>query len=334
MSAEFRLAVLNPGGRDPEQDFPDGAGDPNRGGHPPINFHAYAACTGGSFHANVETAIRTERPVLLLLRRDLRAGWKALQRLKAAGRTVMVTFKEAGAMQLAERLCRPAHLSTLSEIVALADGCLAPTPWLAAFLRGFGKGATFVPTPYPVSDPRWNFEAAERRGIFIGTREFDTPSRQHLAALVAARELHRRTGEPVTVFNLDGRHGAKMLGALGFGADALHILNTRLPYPAYLREVARHKLIFQLDRSAVPGQVAGDALLGRIPCVGGDGAVEGLAFASWSAKTAAELIEIATTLLTDANAYAQARADSHERALEAVSYESISARLAALYHRA
>lgn len=334
MSADFRLAVLNAGGRDPEQDFADGAGDPHRSGHPPVNFHAYAACTGGSFHANVETAIRTERPVLLLLRRDLRAGRKALQRLKAAGRTVAVTFKEAGAMQLAERLCRPAHLAALTEIVALADACLAPTPWLAAFLRGFGRGTAFIPTPYPMTDPRWNFEAPERRGIFIGTREFDVPSRQHLAALVAARELHQRSGEPVTVFNLNGRLGAKMLGALGFDAENLRILHTRLPYPDYLQEMARHKLVFQLDRSGVPGQVAGDALLCRIPCVGGDGAIDGLAFAPWVGKSAGELIEIAAALLTDASAYAQARADSQARALATVSYESISAQLAAFFHRA
>lgn len=334
MKAPFRLAVLNAGGRDPEQDFPDGSGDPARGGHPPVNFHAYAACTGGSFHASAETALRTERPVLLLLRRDLRGGWKALQRLKAAGRTVIITFKEAGAMQLAERLCRPAHLTTLAEIVALADGCLAPTPWLAAFLRGFGKETAFIPTPYPVSDPRWNFEAPERRGIFIGTREFGTPSRQHLAALVAARELHGRTGEPITVFNLDGRRGAKMLGALGLGSASLRVLDTRLPYPAYLREMAGHKLVFQLDRSGVPGQVAGDALLCRIPCVGGDGAVEQLAFPHWAGKNAAELIEIAANLLTDANASAQARADAHDRASATVSYEAVAARLAACYHRA
>jgi len=35
---DFRLTVLNPGGRDPEQDFGDASG-PDGGGHPPINFH-------------------------------------------------------------------------------------------------------------------------------------------------------------------------------------------------------------------------------------------------------------------------------------------------------
>ncbi len=334
MNDPFRLAVLNADGRDPEQDFADGAGEPDVRGHPPVNFHGYAACTQGSFHASVDTALRTERPVLLLLRRDLRASRRALQRLKAAGRTVMVTFKEAGATQLAERLCHPARLVELSEIIALADGCLAPAPWLAAFLGGFGKPAAFIPTPYPLNDPRWNFEAPNRRGIFIGTREFDTPSRQHLAAVVAARELHRRTGEPVTVFNMDGRHGAKMLAALGFGDEKRRILSTRLPYPDYLREMARHKIVFQLDRSGVPGQVAGDALLCRIPCVGGDGAIEQLAFAPQTGKTPAELLEIAATLLTDDVSHAQACIDAQLRAREAVANEAVAPRLAALYNPA
>ena len=57
----------------------------------------------------------------------------------------------------------------------------------------------FIPTPYPLHDPRWDFSRpfGERSGIFIGTREWNVPSRQHLAALVLALGL----GEPVTVFD-------------------------------------------------------------------------------------------------------------------------------------
>jgi hypothetical protein len=45
-----------------------------------------------------------------------------------------------------------------------------------------------------------------------------------------------------------------------------------------LRLLAKHKLVWQLDASGVPGQVAGDALLARVPCVGGNGATERLAY--------------------------------------------------------
>jgi hypothetical protein len=71
-------------------------------------------------------------------------------------------------------------------------------------------------------------------------------------------------------------------------------------YRAYLGEVAHHKIIFQLDRSRVPGQVAGDALLCRSVCVGGDGATERIAFPETCGEKRgdAELIEIAERLLT------------------------------------
>jgi hypothetical protein len=70
-----------------------------------------------------------------------------------------------------------------------------------------------------------------------------------------------------------------------------------------LGEVARHKIIFQLDRSRVPGQVAGDALLCRSVCVGGDGAIERIAFPETCGEKRgdAELIEIAQRLLTNEN---------------------------------
>ncbi|PYK07829.1 MAG: hypothetical protein DME61_11845, partial [Verrucomicrobia bacterium] len=62
-SAEnFRLTVLNPGGRDQEQQFHKLPG-PGEGAHPPINFHAFAACTLGAFHRDARRAIAEDTPV-------------------------------------------------------------------------------------------------------------------------------------------------------------------------------------------------------------------------------------------------------------------------------
>ena len=291
--ASFSLAVLNLGGRDPEQHFPAGAGQPDTPGslHPPVNHHAYAACSGGSFHVRHDKTLATGRPVLLLLRQDLGPALRCLRRLKKAGRTVAVAFKEAGSAQVAERLAQGANLRRLVAIAEQADGCLASAPWLVNFFSalrtapadGPDDTVRFLPTPYPVDDPRWNFSVppAQRRGIFVGTREFGVPSRQHLRAVVAARTLHAMTGEPVTVLNPEGRQGAKTLTALGFSPKedaALRFVRGPLPYTDYLRFMARHKIVFQLDRGGVPGQVAGDSLLCRVPCVGGDGAIERVVF--------------------------------------------------------
>ena len=147
----------------------------------------------------------TGRPVLLLLRRDLTAALRALRRLKKFHRPVAVAFKEAGSAQLAARLTQGADIKQLAGIVDLADGCLAPVPWMVEFPRVPTLDAArrarghrrFHPDALPGG--RWPLEfsipPAQRRGILVGTREFATPARQHLRALLAARQLHQTTGE-------------------------------------------------------------------------------------------------------------------------------------------
>ena len=101
--AQFRLTVLNPGGRDPEQHFSVGAGEIAQS-HAPVNFHAYAACTRGSFHREMKSAIAEGTPVLLLLRGDFRASERALGALQNEERFVAVSLKETGLHQIAHQL--------------------------------------------------------------------------------------------------------------------------------------------------------------------------------------------------------------------------------------
>ena len=304
----FRLTVLNPGGRDEPQEFPDGAGETALP-HPPTNFHAYAACTRGSFQRETKDAIAQATPVLVLLRGDFGASERAVDALQAAGRFVAVSLKETGLHQIADQLQHSTRLARFTRIVKKADACLAPTPEAADLYRAVRgpEHAAFIPTPYPVDDPRWDFSRPieQRAGIFIGTREWDVPSRNHLGALMVARQLSERTGEAVTVFDRDGRRGARVLSEIGFVAGKLRVLTTKLGYPEYLREVARHKIVLQLDTSFVPGQVAGDALLCRVPCVGGNGAIDRLGFPETcgGSRSIAELGQIAERLLMDPDFY-------------------------------
>src|SRR5260370_38103284 len=99
----FRLTVLNPGARDQEQQFHD-LHAPGEGAHPPINFHAFAACTHGAFQFSPRRASAEDTPVLLLLRSDFRASERALSELKKQGRTVAVSLKETGRHQIAQQL--------------------------------------------------------------------------------------------------------------------------------------------------------------------------------------------------------------------------------------
>src|SRR5712664_447987 len=340
-ATDFQLSVLNPGGRDLEQYFDEPVG-PTDIGHPPINLHAFAACTGGSFHRTPKNAIEEKRPILLLLRGNFRATERALAECQEEKRTVAVALKETGLHQIAEQLREPKKLARFMHIVAQADGCVATTPEAAEIFRSARperdvSTVAFIPTPYPLEDEQWKFTVPpiEQRGIFVGTREWDVPSRNHLAALLLAREICQNSFEPVTVFNLDGRKGEKLLAELNFPPGKLRVRDRRESYPDYLREIARHKIVLQLDRSRVPGQVAGDALLCHTICVGGDGAIDRLIFANYcgEGRTAAQLKTITLDLLKNTAARATAIVESHWRAAERVSFQAVRNQLENFFER-
>jgi hypothetical protein len=255
---------------------------------------------------------------------------KSLRQLKGEGRRVAVSLKESGLHQAAQLLGDAENLNLFREICALAAGCISSTPDLVGFYGAAGGShVRFIPTPYPVDAEKWNFALplAQRAGVFIGTREWDTPSRNHAAALLLAASL----GAPVTVINEDGRAGRKRIDAIGIAHP--QIIEGRLPYPDYLRLIARHRIVFQLDRSAVPGQVAGDALLCGVPCVGGDGAIERIAFpdSCGLARGAEDLRAIAARLLKDDAACAAAAESSRQIALERLSFAAVSQELGRYY---
>jgi hypothetical protein len=338
---DFRLTVLNPGGRDPEQHFRETI-DPGAGKHPPINFHGFAACTRGAFHHDTQRAITEETPVLLLLRGDFRNSERALGELKKHGRTVAVSLKETGLHQIAQQLCDRAKLSRFMKILGEADGCIATTPEAAEiYQRARWKHdpatVVFIPTPYPIEDPRWNFSVPvnEQSGIFVGTREWDVPSRNHFVALLIARHLCEATGEPVTVVNLDGYKARRLLLELKFSEGKLRVIEKEKAYPDYLREVAQHKIVLQLDRSRVPGQVAGDALLCRTICLGGDGAIERIAFPKTcgEGRSFKEISSIALDLLQNPESRAALVAESQELALEQLSFQAVRSQLATFLAR-
>jgi hypothetical protein len=312
------LAVLNPGGRDPDQSFKDGPGAPEENVHPPVNYHAYAACTRGAFYCSPALAAR-HRSVLLLLRGDLGDSARAFATLKAHGCFVAVSFKESGTQQVARQLSKPRRFQRFREIASNADLCLSSTPDLLPLFASVSKRAVHLPTPYPFEYSSWNFSRPlnERQGLFIGTREFEVLSRNHLLALSAARTL----SVPITVINPDGKSGLQRLKVLKFPEDQLTVAS-ELPYRGYLELMAGHRLVLQLDQSSVPGQVAGDSLLCRIPTVGGNGAVERVAFPdlNGSGRSFDQLIELTRRLLNDEGFYKEQLAVLEKTAAEHLSF--------------
>ncbi|HEY2138445.1 MAG TPA: hypothetical protein VGH00_00090, partial [Chthoniobacterales bacterium] len=286
-----------------------------------------------TFQRETKNALEKETPVLVLLRGDFVASERAVDALQKAGRFVAVSLKETGLHQIANQLQNSARLARFIRVVRKANACLAPTQESADLYRALrgDDGSAFIPTPYPIDDARWDFSRPieQRAGIIVGTRDWNVPSRNHLAALLLARRLSERTGEHVTVFDYEGRKGVRLLAELGFAADKLRVLNKKLGYPDYLREMARHKIVLQLDTSFVPGQVAGDALLCRLPCVGGNGAVDRLAFPDTCGftRSIAETEQIASRLLTDRNFYRASISAMIPAASKCISFEVVARRL-------
>jgi len=150
------------------------------------------------------------------------------------------------------------------------------------------------------------------------------PSRNHFAALLVACQLCEATGESVTAVNLDGSRGRRLLSELNFPKGKLRLIEKSKAYQDYLRGVARHKMVLQFDRSRVPGQVAGDALLCRIPSIGGDGAIERIAFPKTcgEGRTIGEINSIGLSLLKDPALSDAVAEESQQHAREKLSFES------------
>ncbi len=329
------FAVLNPAGRDADQVFADGAGSPEDPGHPPVNYHAYTACCRGGFFRLEKSLPDSVRCVLVLLRkRNLRKALAAVTALRERGCRVFVSCKESGSHQVASLLGDVSRWQIFQEICSASHGAISSTPELVPLYLAAGcPQAEFVPTPYPVDSPAWDFSQplSKRRGIFVGTREFGTPSRNHLAAVVLADEISRDLSCPLAVVNTEGRHGGMILKSLRKKNPLLFLIEAPLAYPDFLRVMALHRIVWQLDASAVPGQVAGDALLCRIPCLGGNGAIERVAFPRLSSKTREEAASLARSLLTDDVAWMRETEAAGELAQKHLSFASGAGRLRSFF---
>jgi hypothetical protein len=319
------LAVLNPLGRDPDQPFRTGFPEPSFNGHPPLNYHAYAACTNGGFYRTT-TLAGQHRNVLLLLRGNLKAAKAAFATLKAHGCVVAISFKESGTHQIAAHLADARVFDIFCQIAADADLCLSSTPDLVPLYRSVSRKVCYLPTPYPVDEREWNLSLPleKRAGIFIGTREFDVPSRNHLLALAGVRKI----SHPITVIDKGSAGSKRLLAALHFPTEQLTVLPP-MPYFEYTQVLRRHRLVLQLDQSRVPGQVAGDALLCGIPTVGGNGALEREIVPELvsDGKSFEVLLERMRRMLISDSEYNQAVESMLNRARERVSFSSVRAEL-------
>lgn len=329
------LHVLCPRGKDPYQDFAGGVPGldelKTRRIHAPLNHHAWAACTGGAYHPCENTLpADSDVPALVLLRRDMKASLRCLRKLRVRGHRTVICWKEAGLFQVQKQLEQAGAREAYQEMCLLADGAIACTPDLSPLYTCAGaQNVLECPTPLPLGLPGWSvaLPTDQREGIFLGTREFDVAARCHSLALEIALDAALREGTYVTAIAVKDPPRAWRAALRAASRERIYREHKGpLPYPDYLRLLAMHRVVFQLDRGAVPGQVAGDALLAEVLLVGGDGATERLAYPDTCGygRCLAEVQGLLLRALEDRDWCQQGEAAARERAWERLSFASVS----------
>jgi len=253
---------------------------------------------------------------------------------------VIVAWKECGDHQIEKQLKKCRARRAYGEILSLSDGIVSPTSTLPLRLgqiseEDFLSKAALLPTPYPLEYADWDFSIfeGERNGIMVGTREFGTEERNHREAIQRLGRLAENIAATrITVINSEKKPGLDTLNLLSeaFPDGVLQIEPQPLPYPEYMRLLASHRLLYQMDFSNVPGQVAGDCLLARTLCAGGNSAIEQLAFPDLSddgSRSETEVFSKLQSLLHDEETYKTALVQAQQLATEKLSFQAISRQL-------
>ncbi len=288
--SDFKLSVVNIGGRDSNQFFRSGAGLPTDDGHAPVNYHSYAACTLGAFLQDFEFTDQFEN-FIFLLRSDLSKSLSNLKKLRKQkpNSKIALMFKETGPFQIFKTFGGSQDIETFEELIVLSNGIISPTPFLNSFYENFTDNPVeFIPTPYPFHSNDWDFSipSSEKRGIYLATREFEVDWRMHLYSLGSLRKLIESKNIKLTVVNQDGNSGKKWLNSLGFSDSNLNLIDGRMNYTDYLKELAKHQLIINPDLGMVPGQIVGDSLLVKTPVIGGNSILQELIYPELATKSA------------------------------------------------
>lgn len=326
------FAVVQPGARSRNRSFVSGPGGPDDAGPAPEGVYAYAACLGGGFHRSLRTVLSNADDVLLILdKKNLRKALAALKALRKRGARVRVSCRDTRSADFAALLSDVTRFDLFREICRSADGAIATTPESVSLYETAGATEVpFIPPPCPVDHPAWDFSqpAGKRRGIFIGTNSFLSGGANHMAALMAADRLSRELECPLAVVNTEGRRGGMILKSLRKNNPLFFIVEAPVPYADLLRVMSLHRIVWQLDGDEGPGASASAALLCRIPCVGGNGAVERIAFPGISSPASREdLLESARLLLTNDKAWQEEVEASQHRAAEFLSFRKTALRL-------
>lgn len=332
----FKLAVIDGAVKQKKQDFADYGRTVSSKQHAPVNWHAYAACTGGSVYKSINDLDYESFVLFSASRQFFHNDLKAFIQLSQSGVNCAFSIKGCGPLQFLPRLDSPSKMRRARGLMNEIPGCITPSKAILPVLRSMRdelpeEQTAFIPAPYPIEYSEWDFSKPlnERSDIYLATREFNHKNRYHLYALTVLKGIVRKLGCRVTVVNQDKGRGRSFYKAVGFRDDEINVLDSRRPYPQYLELLSSHKFVFQLDQSAVPGQVAGDAALCRMPCVGGNGTNEYILYRELNTLPSEfeAAVDLALRIYEDEDMQRQSIELAVKRAEEHMSFSKVRARL-------
>ncbi len=305
-----------------------------------VGLPALAAAVAAAWYRGTGT-IPGEANVLIVLDKPLAQLAGVVRSLKTAGKTVAVAFADSGAMPMTDLVTSPEGLVAFLDVCRLTDAGVATSTDSESLFRSVGVPLVeFIPTPCAVEDPSWDrsIPPGQRRGIFIGTSDFLPQYRNHTSALLSLRELAVRYGEPVTVMRKRRLSDRRMVRQVRrhWPRGLLRVVPVPGNAGEFARLMASHKLVIQFEWGGGAGEVAATALLSRVPCVGGHGTVEQIAFPHLTGfgRSPDELLDLAAELLGDASRAEVAVAQALALAAEHLSPQLTRARVASLLARA
>lgn len=333
------IVVLNIDGRDSNISYKNGIGLPEMGTHAPVNYHAYAACSNGTF-LNSLNEVQPGDDVIFLLRSDLKTSLKKLDNLKKKfpESKVLLLFKETSPYQILKSLKNHKNIDTLNGLGKLSDGFISPTPFMIDFLKNFtNKTVAFIPTPYPFHDKNWtvNKPFSERKNILLGTKEFDVQWRMHLITLTAIRKWVQKHNIQLSIINKDGRKTEKLLFSIGFNTTDFVLIDGIIPYADYLQLLGSHRLVFNFDMGFVPGQISGDSLLTSTPVLGGNSAIQNLVYPEWVTHNLEyqKMLDVAEKIYFNESFFNQTNHEAQTKAEQFLTFEKVKSQLFDLFQK-
>jgi len=331
--------------------------------HPPTCFHSFAAATNGmvvNLHDSQTDIDKLSSCDMVLIHANVNPllAIDVSYRLKELGKVVLLSYHENIKALNNIHYMWPNYTIEFIETLetGFIDALLFSTPLKGKLLWEFISERASKPVEYcptTCACPRLEnilTPIDKRKGIIIGTRHFDIEiTRNTLQNLILTAKLSNQYDVPVTfVFaNIDPSFSHHIddwykvfdkqsnFNLICGNKHIVHRVNHILSYLDCVRLISKHRICINLDWAMSQGDVPGDCMWVNVPCIGGNGNIQDIAFSSIKVDDTNldQVYDTCGQLLTDDNLYGQVCFDIEQKFLQNFTYDIARQRLTEIYNK-